>query len=639
MGLSLVLFLLALVRTRKILFSDIFFGSTSFLLFFMLGVFTVNLHLPENQPEHFLNHSTEEDEVNLKLQVTEVLKPDLYNEKYVADVIQMEEKESHGRILLLKPKDSLAAPLHVGEQLLMISRTEIIPRPLNPHQFDYAKFMSNRGIERQVRLSSDSFIVLEGKNSGLMALAENVRRNIKENLEENNFDSEELAVVQALLLGQKQDISAEIYNNFAAAGVIHILAVSGLHVGIILIMLNRIFSPLQRLKQGRFLKTFLVIGCLWCFAFLAGLSPSVVRAVTMFSFIAIGMSIKRQTSTLNSVFISLLLLLLIRPQWIFEIGFQLSYSAVLAIILIRPPLYKLYRPEYFVPRYIWSLLSVTIAAQIGVLPLSLFYFHQFPGLFFISNLIILPALGFILMLGIAVIILASFSALPGFVTELYEDLIGILIKLVAKIAEQESFLFNDISFSKWEMIAFYLLIFSLLLALSSFSYQRIMLVLISIIAIQLVYINNKSHFSEELIVFHKSRATLIGQKSQNKLMILHKGTAFPGGLAPVKNYMIGEDLEELQEKTLKNAVAFKNKALLIVDSTGIYPPEPLQHHLLLLSNSPKVNLDRLLKDHQPKLIIADGSNYRSLVDKWKKTSAKSNIEFHSTSEEGALILK
>ncbi len=636
---GLLLFLVAYFRAKKILFPDAFFGSCTFLLFFILGIFVTSLNLPQNQPRHYLNLISSEEFPLLQLRIKESLKPDLYNHKFIAEVVSVNHRGSHGKVLLLHPKDSLKMPFLEGKELLISAPPEVIPAPLNPHQFDYAEFMSRKEVYRQINLRNGVYRQVSDESSDLKTAAAKLRKQITTALQKRNFGAEELPIVQALLLGQKQDISAETYNNFAAAGAVHILAVSGLHVGIILLILNWLFSPFDRLKKSKFLKTLLVILCLWGFAVLAGLSPSVVRAVTMFSFVAVGMQIKRRTGTLNSVFLSLMLLLLIKPQWIFEVGFQLSYAAVISIVLLRPLLLELWEPSNRTGKYFWDLLTVTIAAQMGVLPLSLYYFHQFPGLFFLSNLIILPFLGIILILGVLVLILALAGLLPSFFVKAYEFIISVLNSTVEVIASQEKFLFRDITFSLPEVWAWYLIIFLTFLLLKNFSYRKLLAVLSSVIIIQTVYIVQQVKTKEELIVFHRSRNSMIGKTEENNLQLYHNSSGMVEELAMIKNYKVGEGISEVEQKTLQNIYLQKGHFLILLDSTGILPQQIPQQNHLLLSNSPKINLVRVLERVKPSAIIADGSNYRSMVAKWQKTAREHQIPFHYTAEKGAFRLK
>ena len=166
----------------------------------------------------------------------------------------------------------------------------------------------------------------------------------------------------------------------------------------------------------------------------------------MFTVIAIAMNLKRPSNIYNTLAISMFFLLLFKPLLLFDVGFQMSYIAVLAIVSIQPLIIKVWTPKYKLVNYFWNIFTVTIAAQIGVLPISLYYFHQFPGLFFVSNLVILPFLGLILGLGFIVIILASLKILPQFVADIYGGLISLMNHFIEWVSQQESFLFKDISF-------------------------------------------------------------------------------------------------------------------------------------------------------------------------------------------------
>ena len=166
-------------------------------------------------------------------------------------------------------------------------------------------------------------------------------------------------MIQALLLGKRDDISETNYNNYKNAGVVHILAVSGLHVGIILFLLEFILSPLERLPKGKTIKLIVVVLLLWGYAFVAGLSPSIFRAVTMFSFVAYALYLSRPTNLFNIIALSMLFILLVKPLFLFQVGFQMSYAVVFAIVWIYPKLQKFWFPENIIIRKTWQLLSST----------------------------------------------------------------------------------------------------------------------------------------------------------------------------------------------------------------------------------------------------------------------------------------
>lgn len=634
--LFLTLFGISYFRTRRFLLQDIFFGISAYVLFIFIGITTATIHRPQNNPNHFTHFSTEGTTELIIAEVHERLKPGSFQDRYIVKTKELNFKPVSGKLLLNITRDSAGMDLRPGERVAVASEVTKINKPLNPYQFDYSNYMEDLGVLRQVNVSKSEVLLLPESNSGIREVAGNIRGNIVLKLEQFSFEADELAIIQALLLGQRQEVSQEIYSNYAAAGVIHILAVSGLHVGIILLLLNRILQPIERFPKGRIVKAILLILLLWGFALLAGLSPSVVRAVSMFSFVAIGMQLNRRTSVLNTLFISLLVLLLINPGYLTQVGFQLSYAAVLSIVLIQPHLYNLYKGESRAIKYLWGILSVTIAAQIGVLPLSLFYFHQFPGLFFLSNLLILPFLGIILGTGILVMLLALLNILPKFLADAFGWMIESLNLIVEIVAAEEDFIFQNISFSLALCITSYFVVVGLILLLKKISYRRIVFFLIAIAVLQISFISEEiSAEGTEAFMFHKSRNTVIGVKRGKELHLAHNLEDTPMSFSFIKNYSVEKDIQEIENLELRNIFSINNKLILRIDSSGIYNIPQLNPEIILLTNSPRINLERVIDTLQPKIIIADGSNYPSAINRWKKTVEKKKLPFHATGEKGA----
>lgn len=610
-------------------------------MFVFIGYFNTTIHLPENKKNHYINLLSDGSsrETLLVAQVNEKLKPTFSMEKYVVTARSLGGKEAEGKVLLNLISEDSTATFSPGDIIILPADFSEIKPPLNPFQFDYSKYLGNLEISRQITVQQKEVKLKEKQKGGLREIAGNFREKIIFELRKYNFDPEEFAIIQALLLGQRQDVSKQLYDRYAAAGVIHILAVSGLHVGIILLLLNRLLRPVESLPNGKHLKTLLLLSLLWGFAFLAGLSPSVVRAVCMFSFIAIGTQLNRKSTTINSVFASLLFLLLINPYFIFQVGFQLSYAAVLSIVLIQPRLAELFEPQHWLPKFFWGIFTVTLAAQIGVLPLSLFYFHQFPGLFFLSNLVILPFLGVILGIGILLMILAVLDLLPAFLARSYEKLISYLNDFVEYISTIEEFIFDDVFFPESLMIAGYLLAAAVVLLLKKFNFRNICFFLTGIICFQIIYIVEKaSAYKSETIIFHRSRNTLIGLKTENTMKLFHNLDTSASTLPLIKDYSTGRNLSFIEEVPIQNFYNVGQRKILQIDSAGIYDLSGLHTEIVLLSGSPKINLQRMIQRLQPKIIVADGSNYPSFIRQWKATSIQKNIPFHATGEKGAFII-
>ena len=622
------------------LFRDrLLFVFISWLSFFFIGILLIyggDATKSNNYFEKHLNNTSK-----AILAIDKVLKPGNYHYKYMAEVLQIDHQKTTGSVLINIEKDSIASFFKIGDRILIKNKFIAIKESLNPHQFNYKNYLVKQGIHQQVYTTKQELLLLDQTSTSFLGFIAAFRLKIQQSLQQYDFSEDELAIMNALLLGQRQDISKELTANYSKAGAIHILAVSGLHVGIILWMLSFVLKPLERYKKGKVIKLVLVLLFLWFFAVLAGMSASVTRAVTMFSAIAIGQFYNKRNAVEHSLIFSMFLLLLLKPLFLFDVGFQLSYLAVFGIIWVQPVFYQLWKPKYYIIDKGLQLITVSTAAQLGVLPISLFYFHQFPGLFFLSNLLIIPFLGVILGTGIIFLGLSYLTILPILLVDIYGGIISILNRLVAFIARQEAFLFSDISFSFIKMFFSYLVIIACFQFFLKRNAKRCLFFLSSVLVFQSVFFYEKYHIEKnnEFIVFHKSRNSIVGIRTGSFLEVYNDMDSLVTKQNLLKNYKVGENIQYQNYQKLPNILQLNKKIVLFIDTAGVYNLTDLQQPILVLRQSPKINLERLINRLQPTIIIADGSNYKSYVRRWKATCLKLQIPFWSTDELGAYIKK
>ncbi|EDM45045.1 competence protein [unidentified eubacterium SCB49] len=640
LGILLVTIAILWGMARKKMFQNSFFGIVTYLTFITIGYINYQYRLPQNIPNHYTTIASTDSLQFIELKITKELKPDNYNHKYIATVRALNSKTTTGDILLLLQKDTLRQALQLDDILLLNKNIEAIRAPQNPHQFDYAAYMRTLGIYGQIRSIPSEILTHKKGATTIIGFAEGIRNHIISKLKQSSIGKEERAIVQALLLGQKNEISKETFDAYAAAGAIHILAVSGLHVGIIYLILLTITFPLLRIKYGKQIQSIFIVLCLISFAIITGLSPSVTRAVTMFSFLALAGLLNRQTSTINTLSLSYLALLLVNPLWIFHVGFQLSYLAVFFIIWLQPLLRDLLTSRNYFIRKIWGIVTVTITAQLGLLPLSLYYFHQFPGLFIITNVVILPFLGLLLGAGIIIIFLALINALPEGLANIFGRIIKALNDFIAWVAGQEDFLFQDIPFSIFKVFGTYFVIFAVVLLWKQLCFKRIVLALSSIIVFISVFSFDKWKSTDsELVIFQKSRTTLIGVKQSQELVVFSSDTLQDLFKSyPLKSYITEQNTGRLHQKETPSYFIYNNKHIVVIDSIGAYP-KLNNIDILLMTESPKIHFERVLDSLQPKQVIADGSNYTTYVNRWQASCIKRKIPFHHTGKKGAFILK
>lgn len=616
------------------------FGLMTYLCMTGIGMTSYAFQNEKLQAHHYTNLKISEDFNAILFKIEKRLKPDLYNDKYIVSVQSINSKNASGKLLINIKRDSLSTSLSADAILFASSKLQDIQKPLNPYQFNYSKYLELKQVYKQIYLKRDELLLLSNSKTTIYGYADQLRAKINTKLIEAGFKNEALSIMNALLLGQRQTIDKSTYTNYVNSGTIHILAVSGLHVGIILWILNFLFKPLLYLKYGNYIRPLILVFILWSFAIIAGLSPSVTRAVAMFSIISFAMHLKRPSNIYNTLIISAFLILLFKPNFLFEVGFQMSYLAVLGIVSVQPILYTLWKPKYLVFDKLWQIFTVTLAAQAGVVPISLFYFHQFPGLFFISNLVVIPFLGLILGFGLLVIALALLNKLPEFMVAAYSLIIDSLNDFIAWVAQFEDFLFRDIPFTILQVICSYFIIVALVQTYKTKNFKWLSLSLIGLICFQSISFSNRYKSQDDaFIVFNKSRYSIIGQKDNNDLIVHHNLNAHKQQTDNViTNYKVGESIERIIIDSLQSVYQFKTKTILVIDSLSVYRGLSFQPNYILLRNSPKVNLTRAIESLKPSLIIADASNYTSYVNHWKATCKQKKIPFHYTYEKGAFIL-
>ena len=640
--LSLVIFssitlIINFLSNKKVIYKSLF-GISCILTSFFIGIFTLVINNDKLNSNHYLKDlKSVENEYSAEIIIKEKLKNTINNDRYVAKIIELNGNKSYGKIILNIRKDSLMPTLEMGSHLKIFGSFYKNRKPNNPDQFDYGKYLENQQIYAQVYADASNIKIGSQVDKTISYYASKLRNKIVHNLEKNNFNKTELSVVVALILGQQQDISQEVIRDYQYAGAIHVLSVSGLHVGCILLFITFLLKPIPNDKKGSIIKLIIVIASLWLFGILAGLAPSVVRSVTMFSFVAIGMFLRRSVNIYHTLVVSALLILLFRPSFLFDIGFQLSYIALFFIVWLQPLLASIWTPKYKVVNYFWEIITVSFAAQIGTLPLSIYYFHQFPGLFFVTNIVILPMLSLILGIGVVVMLLAAVNVVWYPMMKLLEYSIWFLNKIIAWVASFEDFIFKDIPLNSYMLWSSYLLIFSLIIWSKKPTFKKLTLSLSALILVQIISIQAKysSQNKEEFIVFNKKKSSIITERKGDKVTLYSNDSILKttDDNLVLKSYLVANYCKIEKKKSISNLYYFKDKKILLMDSSTVYLPHE-KPDVLIITNSPKVNLERIFKQWKPNQVVVDAANFKSYIKVWKATCIKEKIPFHDTTEKG-----
>lgn len=631
-------FVLAYFVSKNKAVNPLYFGLATYFLSFGIGTTTQIIHTNSFQKSNYIHSQFIFEKPHLvSVIIREKLRSSSYNDRYIALVNKIDDSVKTGRILLNVRKNSLNQAFEIGTHLQFSESFYQSGPAKNPNQFDYGKYLESKQIYAQIYADASEIKTGSFIEKDVWYYTSKLRSKIIHNLEKNHFNSEELNVAIALILGQQQDISPEIIRDYQFAGAIHILSVSGLHIGFILLFVTFLLKPFPNTRRGSFFKLIIILVSLSSFGLIAGLAPSVLRSVTMFSFVAIGMYLRRSTNIFHTLLVSILLILLVEPSFLFDVGFQLSYVALFFILWLQPLLAQLWLPKNIILKYFWDILTVSFAAQIGAFPLSIYYFHQFPGLFFVTNLVIIPFLSVIMALGVLVMVLAAFDFVPLFLAKSLEWSIFILNKIINSIASLEQFIIQGIPFNWQLLLSVYLLIIATVIWFKKPSFNRLVLALTTIIIFQITYFETHWNIQNqrELVIFNSKKNSLIAERNGENVTLFANDSLLKTSSTnqTLSAYLMGNFSHLTVKKRLGNLVYFNGNKILILDSLGVYPTA-FRPDIVVLTQSPKINLERLLQSVKPKIVVADASNFKTIQKLWKATCLKKKIPFHTTAEKG-----
>lgn len=405
---------------------------------------------------------------------------------------------------------------------LLLVRTEILPieNRNNPGEFDAKTYWNNKGMYSTAFVGEGDFKLIEKLPISFYDRWRNTAKSVLNNAFSKYLDGDELAIAAALVLGDKSMLSTDVRNGFSAAGAMHVLAVSGLHIGIILQILMLFFGRIPRFFT---LKRALLVSLLiiWAYSMVIGLPPSVVRATLMFTMLSIGKLTSQESDSLNVLFFSAFIILLVDPLIIYDIGFQLSYLAMLGIFTVYQPISSFFSVKNKWLKKIWDGTAIGIAAQLFTFPLTLYYFHQFPNYFLIANIGMMFFAGIVLSLGILLLSVSWFGILGKLVAIVFGFSLAAMLIFVQWFEILPGALAEGFVLSPWTIISCYVLILSLIL----FYKKRFVLQTTISLGILLLCFIQYSRYermvSRELVVFNNNQV-LIAYKNERSTTFFYK---------------------------------------------------------------------------------------------------------------------
>lgn len=584
--------------------------------------------------------------------------------------ISEEWAKADGRVLVWFQKDKRTENLKAGDRIVFEPNLQEVKNMGNPNEFNYKQYLAFHLITHQTYLKSNRWVLLNtGGPGGILTASGRLRDYLLDIYRKYGLKNDIFSTVSAITLGYKNELDAEIKQSYSSAGAMHILAVSGLHVGVVYIVINSLLFFLNKKKPLIWLKTIFIILFLWGYALLTGLSPSVLRAATMFSFIVLGKAFGRYANIYNSMAASAFLLLLTNPLMLFDIGFQLSYLAVLGIVFFQPGIYNLLSLKNKITDKVWALSSVALAAQITTFPLSLYYFNQFPNYFLLTGLIVIPLSSVIIYSGILLFSVSAWDSAASAVAKFLEYTVSFMNSSIRFVENIPGSVTTGIHFSATQVILVYAAIILATFFVINKKILGLRLTLSTVILIlalmlydKTLMLNRKKIFVYNLsgisaVNFIEGRSNVLYsniESSKQPDFKTLKGNWLSLGLKSEKiipfsrlggQFMFSAIIETDNCNIFfkKNFFGFHGKRMFYVRERLVLPEMPptaaIKVDYLVLSDNAEIKLHEILQFVVPAYIIIDSSNSAWKSEKWQQEAAELGIPCFSVRLNGAFVVE
>ena len=326
-----------------------------------------------------------------------------------------------GKMIIYLQSSTKSKEIKQGDILFIHAKLSTPTGATNPHQFDYARYLKQRGVVNTAYLEDRDYVIVDNECNSLKDKMAKIRQKMISAIQASGLTPQQQGIAEAMFLGWDNDLDDNTKQMFRQSGITHLLCVSGLHVGIVLLSAGLPFAFLGNKRRVRSMRCAVQIATVWFFVLLTGMAPATLRAGLMFTIIALGDAITGKPPTINAIATAAVITMVFRPSILFDVGFQLSYTATTAIVAMMPTLAGVVKPlnmnktAKIVVQFIWDSLCVSVVAQAALTPFTLYYFHQFPTYFLVANLLVVPFAS--ILLG-SIIIMSLFMFWPWFVAQM-----------------------------------------------------------------------------------------------------------------------------------------------------------------------------------------------------------------------------
>ncbi|MEI6020512.1 MAG: ComEC/Rec2 family competence protein, partial [Bacteroidota bacterium] len=534
-------------------------------------------------------------------------------------------------------KDFLKNKILPGQFYFFNAKLSTAQQPKNPGEFNYADYLNHKHIYYSAFIQPNEFVHFKTYKPNKMHLtffALNIKYRLLAKIHSSGLSQNASAICSALLTGYDDEIDAAVMNAFAHSGTLHVLSVSGLHTGLIYVLLNfilNLFDPQQRFKTARFVLITLI---LWAFALITGFSAPVLRAVLMFNFLGVAKLIKRHSPILNVniLLFSAFLLLFYNVDFIFDVGFLLSYTAMLGILVLAPSVLKKFKVKNKILNYCFESSVVSLAATISTLPITLFYFNQFPTWFVLCNLVVVP-LSFLILL---LTFLLVFKTI--FVNLIINALINAMVLFIRFFNQGKYSYINDIHFTGADVLFLSFFILFICAFLNNKQFYSIVFSLLILITWQVYNLHDsfKSKQQKHFFVYClKGKSSMLLKNNNLALYNAFDTTSFQYSL---RKHYIGFNYA-LKCQRAYNLVKTEEECILLLNQPNSLPMiDKSKVTKIILANNFCIDEKLIRQLKKVNLIVADASNRLQIVSKTEYLCRKFGIAFYNIRKSGAYTM-
>lgn len=549
---------------------------------------------------------------------------------------------AEGKLLLYFSKEEKNTTLKSGDYLLLQKPLQLINDPINPAAFNYAAYLARKNIYHRLFLKANEYKLIDSSKEGLTEYTVNLILSI---LRKNIPGKQQQAIGEALLIGYTFDLEDELVDAYSKTGVIHVIAISGMHLGLVYGILLWLTSFFRKVRLLQWIRPVLILIALWAFSILVGAGASILRAAVIFSFMLITEWLQRKHNPYNSLAASMFCLLCFNPFYLWDIGFQLSYTAVAGIIVFAKPVYHYWYIPYKPIRYCWQLMVVTCSAQVFTIPVVLYHFHQFPNLFLITNLVIVPLSGIALYGLILLLFLSPFHLVASMLGTVLDKTLAFMNQLIFYAGQLPFSVTSHIQINAVQIVGYFLF---LLCTCRWIIHKKTALLLYALVCLAtLVAVYAYRHIQirqkSQLIVYYLPGQPVTEILSGGKYISI----ANPENLSATlkmrlpTHTLLGGFYKKTEYLLPKNRLLSVNGLnIAFVHQKPLLPngyPE-IETDIVIVQNNPAVTVSDLQRVFKTRLFVWDANNPLWKIRKWKKEADSLHLRHHSIPEQGAFVM-